>query len=71
MKKKIIILGLTAVTVVFTLSSCKKLTCQCVGTGRVSESTLNEVLNRHLNDCVTIAETGPITDNGVNVSCSY
>ena len=69
--KKIITLGVLAVVVLLAFSSCKKLTCQCVATGRVSESTLNEVLNRHVSNCVTIAETGPITDDGVNVSCSY
>lgn len=45
--------------------------CKCVATGYVSESKLDEVLNRHVSNCVSIADSEPILDEGVTVSCSY
>lgn len=69
--KKIVFLILVAVAVFFTFSSCKKLMCRCVATGYVSDSKLNEVLQEHLDECVYIAETEPIYDDGVQVSCEY
>jgi hypothetical protein len=51
-------------------SSCKKFTCTCKAYG--PEGTdLNAVLNKHMDDCVEIAETGTIYDGDVAISCSY
>ena len=70
--KKIIKLGLIAVLTVVVFSSCKKLMCQCVATGYVPQDRIEEVLNRHIGNCVSIAETsGSIVDDGVTVTCSY
>lgn len=71
MKKKIVLL-LFAGLIIISFSSCKKLRCKCVATGYVSQSTIDQVLDRHIDDCVKIADSGsPIVDDGVNVSCSY
>ncbi len=70
MKKTLLIMALAALLSVG-FSSCKKLMCKCVATGYASESELQTILDKHINDCVEIAETGAITDNGVVVTCSY
>lgn len=70
MKKVLFIMAL-AVMLVMGFSSCKKLNCQCVATGYASESDVQAVLDKHIQDCVEIAENGPITDQGIVVTCSY
>jgi hypothetical protein len=70
MKKTLLILAFAAL-LLSGFSSCKKLMCKCTATGHATEAQLEVVLDRHINDCVDIAESGPIIDNGITVSCSY
>ena len=59
-----------AALLVVGFSSCKKLMCQCEAVGPADK--VEEVLNRHINDCVDIADDGgTIHDSGVTVTCSY
>jgi len=69
--KKALVLMAFATLLILGFSSCKKMMCKCVATGYVSEAELETILNKHINDCVEIAETGSITDQGVVVTCSY
>ena len=70
MKKTLIVLaGIALLAVGF--SSCSKLTCQCQATGAMSQAQLETILNRHINDCVEIAKSGPIHDGGATITCNY
>lgn len=72
MKK--VLLVVTAMLLLSCIStSCKKWTCQCKAVGYVSQSELDAALEKHIDDCVSIAESGPIMDSQYNVkiTCSY
>ena len=69
MKKKLLLVVFAAL-LMLGFSSCKKLMCKCVATG--PEDKVETILNKHINDCVEIAdEGGTIYDSGVTVTCSY
>ena len=69
MKRTLLIIALAAVLSAG-FSSCKKLRCKCVATG--PEDKVETVLDKHINDCVEIADgDGTIYDSGVTVTCSY
>ena len=71
MKKTLIILAFAAL-LLSGFSSCKKLMCRCEASGyNTTAAQLEAVLDRHLSDCVEIAESGPINDQGITVTCSY
>ncbi len=71
MKKTLALLAITAFLAVG-FSSCKQLNCKCTATGYASDEYLNEVLERHINDCVEIADSGEtIYDSGIAVTCEY
>ena len=70
MKKALLIVSAAVLfSVIFT--SCKEMTCKCKATGAVSEEHLDYILNRHIDDCVEIADKGPIMDEEVYISCNY
>ena len=69
MKKTLLILAFAALLMTG-FSSCKKLMCKCTAVG--PEDRVETILNKHINDCVEIAdEGGTIHDSGVTVTCSY
>ena len=69
MKKTLLILAFAALLMTGS-SSCKKLMCKCTAVG--PSDRVETVLNRHINDCVEIAEDGgTIYDSGVTVTCAY
>ena len=71
MKKTLAILA-AALLMAVSFSSCKKLLCQCQATGYTSQEELQRILNKHLGDCVEIAESGEaIHDSGVVITCEY
>lgn len=69
--KKVILLFIAAVLLSSVCCSCRKLMCKCYATGYVSEDRLNEVLYKHIDDCVSIADSEPVVESGVTVTCSY
>ena len=69
MKKKLLLVACAALLLVG-FSSCKKLMCKCTAVGPADR--VETILNKHINDCVEIAdEGGTIHDSGVTVTCSY
>ena len=69
MKKALLILAFAAL-LLSGFSSCKKLMCRCQAVGPADK--VETILNRHINDCVEIADDGgTIYDSGVTVTCSY
>ena len=58
-KTLIIIVGVLLLSV--SVTSCKKFTCQCKAIGYVSQTELDAALQKHIDDCVSIADSGPIT----------
>lgn len=71
MKKTIALLAAAALLAI-SFSSCRKLMCRCQATGYMSEAELQVILNRHINDCVEIADDGgAIYDSGATITCSY
>ncbi len=69
MKKKMLLIAMAAILVVG-FSSCKKLMCKCQAVGPADR--VENILNKHINDCVEIADDGgTIYDSGVTVTCSY
>ena len=71
--KRFLIIVIGVILLAMFSSSCAKWTCTCQATGYVSETTLNAALQDHIDDCVSIANNGPIVDNyyNVTISCSY
>lgn len=70
MKKSLIII-ISALFLVLGSVSCKKMFCKCEAVGYTSQSSLEAVLEYHIDDCVSIADNGPIDDHGVIVTCKY
>ena len=70
--KKIIALIAASALLAISFSSCRKLMCKCEATGYMSQSELQEILNRHVDDCVEIALDGDaVYDDGATITCSF
>lgn len=70
--KKTIALIAAAALLAISFSSCRKLMCKCEATGYMSQSELQEILNRHVDDCVEIAlEDEAVYDDGATITCSF
>ena len=70
MKTKRNVLGLIAGLVILSCSSCGKLACRCEVTAQEQGSDADNLLFRCMPQCETIAETGPVTENGATVTCT-
>lgn len=70
--KKTIALIAAAALLAISFSSCRKLMCKCNATGYMSEAELQEILDRHIDDCVEIAlEDEAVYDDGATITCSF
>lgn len=71
--KKIIVIIAGVILLAFLSTSCKEWSCKCKASGYVSESTLDDALNDHMDECVSIANNGPIYDYyyDVEIACTY
>jgi len=71
--KKYILIVVGTLLLAFFSSSCAKWSCKCVAEGYVSEATLNAALNDYIDECVPIANNGPVYDYyyDVLITCTY